>query len=368
MPYFASNADLSAADALDRWIEIAREEVDTIQAWRDDSLERMWHGGWSDPPDPVQFNTAYVCAWIVSNHPKLDISPLMEVANVISAWYADHCDRRIPDREMLDAILENALTLANAARFAILQRRVKAEPSDQSGSDPALDARRIRVPSRDRGDEAERKLFHEHPDLHALKQWAGGLEHLMEEFAQGTDSPDEHVWIVFRPTAEANTAIIKFSAKYPIPIGQLEEARKWTEEALDRLVAEENQDTRDGLTNALDILSRRAKAVVETLQTCELGEGFEAPLGRKPPNRPEGPQWDAATEARNKWIYDSCVKLTSYTTILYELEAKARLNGWDLITSIPGLKRAANSYAKRKQLTPPPLRTTPRQGNKRAAR
>ena len=66
-----------------------------------------------------------------------------------------------------------------------------------------------------------------------------------------------------------------------------------------------------------------------------------------------GPKWDEATEARNKWVYEECIKLTPYKTIIAQL---AKRTEWEPLTTISSVKRAANAYAKRHNLPPPPAR------------
>jgi len=64
--------------------------------------------------------------------------------------------------------------------------------------------------------------------------------------------------------------------------------------------------------------------------------------------------WDAAVEARNKWIYDSCMKGTAYSTILNRLKRKPKT--WEAIMSVNGIKKVATAYATRHALPLPPKR------------
>ena len=59
-------------------------------------------------------------------------------------------------------------------------------------------------------------------------------------------------------------------------------------------------------------------------------------------------QWDEETEARNKWLYEQCWRIVPYSKIIRDLDTLCKEKGWDPIRSIPGIKRAANAYAKRK--------------------
>jgi hypothetical protein len=63
--------------------------------------------------------------------------------------------------------------------------------------------------------------------------------------------------------------------------------------------------------------------------------------------------WDAATEARNRWLYAECVKGTPYDAIIRALGGRKR---WERILTIQGIKKAANAYAKRHGLPPIPRR------------
>jgi hypothetical protein len=63
---------------------------------------------------------------------------------------------------------------------------------------------------------------------------------------------------------------------------------------------------------------------------------------------------DAKTEARDKWIYSECRKLTPYKSIIAQLRRKPKT--WERIESVPGIKRAAEAYATRHNLELPPAR------------
>jgi hypothetical protein len=58
---------------------------------------------------------------------------------------------------------------------------------------------------------------------------------------------------------------------------------------------------------------------------------------------------DPLMEARNKWIYRECLKgkKMSYRRIIANLKKLASEKGWEVIESIPGIRVAANSYAKK---------------------
>jgi hypothetical protein len=69
---------------------------------------------------------------------------------------------------------------------------------------------------------------------------------------------------------------------------------------------------------------------------------------RRPPLR------DKVTEARDKWIYDLCIKGEAYDTIARKLPQKnAR---WTRISTKQGILAAARRYAQRHELPPPPPR------------
>ncbi len=70
------------------------------------------------------------------------------------------------------------------------------------------------------------------------------------------------------------------------------------------------------------------------------------------------PQWDAATEARNKWLYEEACKGTPYKVIVTKLAKKPK--SWERIESISGIKRASRAYAERHGLFLPPARQSGR--------
>src|SRR5262249_16708895 len=62
---------------------------------------------------------------------------------------------------------------------------------------------------------------------------------------------------------------------------------------------------------------------------------------------------DKQTGARDKWIYDRCVKGIPYAKIRAQLKKKTN---WDQIESEQGIRQAALRYAERKNLPRPGLR------------
>lgn len=70
------------------------------------------------------------------------------------------------------------------------------------------------------------------------------------------------------------------------------------------------------------------------------------------------PEWDRATEARNKWNYGECCKGTVYSTIISRLKRKPK--SWLRITTISGIKKRAIAYAERYDLPMPPKRISGR--------
>jgi hypothetical protein len=66
--------------------------------------------------------------------------------------------------------------------------------------------------------------------------------------------------------------------------------------------------------------------------------------------------WDAATEARNKWIYEKCKEVMPYSQIICRLGNEAGGKGWDSIGTTNGIKRARDEYIKRHGLKPLPNR------------
>lgn len=76
----------------------------------------------------------------------------------------------------------------------------------------------------------------------------------------------------------------------------------------------------------------------------------EAPRGQLQRER----KLNRSTEARNRWIYEQCHKGVPYTTISIQLKTKPKT--WDRIESQQGIVQAAQRYAKRHKLPPPPRR------------
>ena len=64
--------------------------------------------------------------------------------------------------------------------------------------------------------------------------------------------------------------------------------------------------------------------------------------------------WDKWTEARNKWIYEECLKGTTYNTIIIRMKKKPK--AWDRLGSVNGIKRASKRYAEVHNLDEPPTR------------
>lgn len=77
-------------------------------------------------------------------------------------------------------------------------------------------------------------------------------------------------------------------------------------------------------------------------------------LKKDTPEAPPASGWDAATEARNKWIYHEAVKGTAWTTIKTRLGKRTRT--WPSLESVNGIKKAALAYATRYNLPAPPDR------------
>ena len=78
--------------------------------------------------------------------------------------------------------------------------------------------------------------------------------------------------------------------------------------------------------------------------------------------------WDQESEQRNKWLYEQCNANVPYQTIIIELKAKASRKQWNPIESVPGIKRAAEAYAKRMGLPLPPTRTPGRPAGTKSKR
>jgi len=65
-------------------------------------------------------------------------------------------------------------------------------------------------------------------------------------------------------------------------------------------------------------------------------------------------EWKAAIEARDRWIYEQIMANIKFPEIIRELKTKPAK--WQRISSVPGIKKAANRYAERHELPIPPQR------------
>ena len=115
---------------------------------------------------------------------------------------------------------------------------------------------------------------------------------------------------------------------------------------IDRLVIAKDFDAR-----ALPDMESRL------LEACEKMIAIAAVFQKK---QAQSPRWDEATEARNKWIYDQCMKIVPYKKIISALKSKS----WGRIRSVGGIKSAARVYAKRHHLPEPPPRRSGRPSSK----
>ena len=101
----------------------------------------------------------------------------------------------------------------------------------------------------------------------------------------------------------------------------------------------------DALTIAADDLGDCIRAVEDSTNKKE---------ATRPPSR-QKVQRDKKTEARDRWIYQQCLKKTPYGAISRAL--KSEHPEWDHIESETGILAAAKRYARRhgKPLPPPRL-------------
>jgi hypothetical protein len=78
---------------------------------------------------------------------------------------------------------------------------------------------------------------------------------------------------------------------------------------------------------------------------------------RQAKQEPPRTGWAKDVQARNKWIYDQVMRGTGYKNIIAELRRRsATKGGWQAISSIAGVKKAAVAYAERMKLDVPPKR------------
>jgi len=61
-------------------------------------------------------------------------------------------------------------------------------------------------------------------------------------------------------------------------------------------------------------------------------------------------------ERRDRWIYYQCFKPLTYKKIMAELDGHCRSKNWPRISSVQGIRAAAQSYAERHGLRKPPRR------------
>ena len=71
-------------------------------------------------------------------------------------------------------------------------------------------------------------------------------------------------------------------------------------------------------------------------------------------NLDQSAHWDEKTDDRDEWIYEQCMSGRAYKAIIAAL--KGNPQSWERIESVNGIKAAANRYARRKGVLPPPTR------------
>ena len=88
-----------------------------------------------------------------------------------------------------------------------------------------------------------------------------------------------------------------------------------------------------------------------------LEESQQAPRKPAAQQSPLRTGWTADDDVRNKWIYNQDRCGTPYKAIIAEIGRKIGTGKkWDVITSIEGITKASQAYAKRKGLQPAPKR------------
>ncbi len=126
------------------WRQTAADEVDDIGGWRDADPSDRLHKYWSDParhrgteqgstmPNSLFGDTGYLLGWAVSNHEKLDATPLQDIYDAIAAWHDDHNAERVPEQRMLFRMLDRAVQVVQAMENAI-RMGARRTPSDATG-------------------------------------------------------------------------------------------------------------------------------------------------------------------------------------------------------------------------------------------
>lgn len=130
MPWFASSDDKVASISIDRWIQVARDEVEDIRDWRDAIDEREDHGPeWEQLVGPLEQDTLYLGGWLAANFPHLNPNALQAVFKAIEAWY--DVDRRrdhVPPQSELDSLLQDAVFQLRTADAVVLARCTETNP------------------------------------------------------------------------------------------------------------------------------------------------------------------------------------------------------------------------------------------------
>jgi hypothetical protein len=123
------------------------------------------------------------------------------------------------------------------------------------------------------------------------------------------------------------------------PVTKLyETVQKWSADGNDERLPSERE-----IETQLDL----ADLIVFSLMAALMSSSGDKPKPRKKIR-------DKSIEARDRWIYAECLKLTPYDTIALRLKKKPP--AWPRIGTKQGIYDAAKKYAKRNNLPPIPPR------------
>jgi hypothetical protein len=169
--------------------------------------------------------------------------------------------------------------------------------------------------------------------------------------------PSCHDWMIFRPDSLARDAMMRFSIAFPHVIKQLDDYLTHTEQCFEAWREEQDKDEKEELCyNFALAVSQLQERIALAAEVIHANTAKQAPAS-VPPGQTIGDTatgWDPATEARNKWIYGECMKGVAFASIIARLRNKPKK--WGRISTVGGIKNAANTYATRHNLSQIPTR------------
>lgn len=132
MPWLDKEEDRAPLEACERWWEHARDEVDTIGAFRDCPHKHVF-------PQQSPFvggrelgfklATQTIISWVARKFPSLSPNPVQSIYSAINAWYADRNASRLPKQNELEEMLESSRLVLGAIHDEIFSRVRHSDPS-----------------------------------------------------------------------------------------------------------------------------------------------------------------------------------------------------------------------------------------------